>query len=285
VKAARWTPHETGKSKCTLINNAVKKWGKSNFSWFVMEIVDVSELNARECHWVAALNSMKPNGYNLKTAGDVVKHDQQSIEKMKVTRNTPMYVAALKKRRQAEWEENKDRFVAAMTLGKQSDEARLNMSVAQTSVWQRKSKRELDDFVDAHRKAAASKRERELDSCTTTEEVHATKKRFARMDKQLVYKAKVKSGELVPTRRKNTDSKRNARLKACKTEEERMKLEKYFARIDYHRFGKLTPKAAAASTVDTVAELAVETSVASPPKQFKSIIDSYFDSSGDSDCE
>lgn len=194
VKAARWTPHENGRSKCTLINNAVKKWGKQNFRWFVVELVDVCDLNTSECHWVDAFNSMRPNGYNLKTAGDSVRHDEQTIEKMKKTRNSPEYVAELKKRRKAQWDADKDRFVEAMNAGKRTDTGRANMSNAQKRVWQNRSTETIEAWKNKHKECKEKKRKQQLDSANTDEERDELFKKFKRNDRQSKYNNDVRDG-------------------------------------------------------------------------------------------
>lgn len=56
-------------SEVSLINKAIKKYGKENFT---MEIVEhsVENYNERESYWINFYNSMSPNGYNLTPGGE-----------------------------------------------------------------------------------------------------------------------------------------------------------------------------------------------------------------------
>jgi len=53
-----------------LIKSAFAKYGKNNFTCYKLEECSVDELYEREVYWGTTLNSISPNGYNLKLGGD-----------------------------------------------------------------------------------------------------------------------------------------------------------------------------------------------------------------------
>lgn len=47
----------------SLINSAIKKYGKENFSFEILEYAE--NYNEREKFWIKYYNSKVPNGYNI----------------------------------------------------------------------------------------------------------------------------------------------------------------------------------------------------------------------------
>ena len=60
----RWQEH-CRLSSTSLIGKAIKKYGKTNFSFVVLEECDKSLLNEREEFFIKQYNSIAPNGYNI----------------------------------------------------------------------------------------------------------------------------------------------------------------------------------------------------------------------------
>ena len=52
-----------------IIHKALKKYGKQNFSFQILEECEVSELNNKEIYWINYYNSLVPNGYNMIPGG------------------------------------------------------------------------------------------------------------------------------------------------------------------------------------------------------------------------
>jgi len=62
--------HLYGYSRCPALNNAIKKYDKENFDFVILERCSSQEdLNEREIYWIRELNTVAPNGYNLKEGG------------------------------------------------------------------------------------------------------------------------------------------------------------------------------------------------------------------------
>jgi len=66
--------------------NAIRKYGKENFKWEVIDVANTEqELNEKEKYWIKELNAVSPNGYNLTSGGDGCsgyKHTEESKKKI-----------------------------------------------------------------------------------------------------------------------------------------------------------------------------------------------------------
>ena len=63
---ARWYHHKTAGELA--IGQAIQKYGVDNFIFEVIEECDPSMLDEREQFWILKLNTLRPNGYNIKLA-------------------------------------------------------------------------------------------------------------------------------------------------------------------------------------------------------------------------
>ena len=80
--AKRKSAHKLGDSNCLALQSAIGKYGWHNFSWEVLELCLEENLNVRECHWIATLDCMSPNGYNIKQGGDSGRHSEETRQKL-----------------------------------------------------------------------------------------------------------------------------------------------------------------------------------------------------------
>lgn len=60
------------------ISNAIKKHGRDAFKVEILEYCDERILNDRERFWIAALDTMKPKGYNLTDGGEGYHHSEET---------------------------------------------------------------------------------------------------------------------------------------------------------------------------------------------------------------
>jgi hypothetical protein len=58
--------YSTKKNQCHYLNNAIRKYGKDDFSIELLDRCYLDESDDLESHYIKELNSMFPNGYNLK---------------------------------------------------------------------------------------------------------------------------------------------------------------------------------------------------------------------------
>lgn len=61
----RWSEHCFSSTK-SIISNAIKKYGKQNFSFQVIEECSEDELDEKEIFYIKKFNCIVPNGYNIK---------------------------------------------------------------------------------------------------------------------------------------------------------------------------------------------------------------------------
>ena len=69
----RFTEHRIDEK--SLIGKAIKKYGKENFSYTIIEECGVEELDEKEIFYISLFNTLSPNGYNI-TSGGSSCHEQ-----------------------------------------------------------------------------------------------------------------------------------------------------------------------------------------------------------------
>lgn len=80
----RWRKHcKPSVSKTSIVNNAILKYGKDAFIVSILqECEDLVELNRQEEFWIKELNTLSPNGYNIKSGGSNSRHSDNTKNKM-----------------------------------------------------------------------------------------------------------------------------------------------------------------------------------------------------------
>ena len=68
----RYKSHFQGKDyqSSPILRKAMRKYGKDNFSFSILDTVkSKKELDTREIYWISLLDTMIPNGYNIREGG------------------------------------------------------------------------------------------------------------------------------------------------------------------------------------------------------------------------
>lgn len=74
----------TKKNQSHYLNNAIRKYGVSDFTCDLLEYCEVVDANDREIHYIKTFDSLYPNGYNLKNGGSVFTHTEESKKRVSV---------------------------------------------------------------------------------------------------------------------------------------------------------------------------------------------------------
>lgn len=84
----RIADHVKPSSSCLAFSNAIKKYGKNNFEWSVLDVCsDQKELNDKEIYYISKYNSNnKKIGYNIKSGGNHGGNLPEDI-KLKISRS------------------------------------------------------------------------------------------------------------------------------------------------------------------------------------------------------
>jgi group I intron endonuclease len=72
----------TKKNQSHYLNNAIRKYGVNDFVVELIECCETEKSDEREIHYIKELNSLYPNGYNLKNGGSVFTHSDESKKRV-----------------------------------------------------------------------------------------------------------------------------------------------------------------------------------------------------------
>ena len=74
----------TKKNQSHYLNNAIRKYGVTDFMVELIECCELEKADEREIHYIKELNSLFPNGYNLKNGGSVFTHSDESKKRLSI---------------------------------------------------------------------------------------------------------------------------------------------------------------------------------------------------------
>jgi group I intron endonuclease len=72
----------TKQNQSHYLNNAIRKYGVNDFVVELIECCETEKSDEREIHYIKKLNSLYPNGYNLKNGGSVFTHSDESKKRV-----------------------------------------------------------------------------------------------------------------------------------------------------------------------------------------------------------
>ena len=121
------------------IGNAITKYGIEAFNWEILELCTEELLDDRECHWIATLNCMNSNGYNLKSGGEEGgRHSEETKQKISETltgqKHTQERVENIRKSRVGKrlTHEHKQKISTTLKNREFSEEHRKRLSIVNT---------------------------------------------------------------------------------------------------------------------------------------------------------
>ena len=78
----RWKSHFKKGSNCRYLKHALKKYGKSNFKFDIICICFDKDCDKYEQEYMDKYNTLVPNGYNLRQAGNNGRHNEETKKKI-----------------------------------------------------------------------------------------------------------------------------------------------------------------------------------------------------------
>jgi hypothetical protein len=70
------------KNQCCYLNNSIRKHNKESFKVELLERCTLDDADSKETEYINKLNTLFPNGYNLKLGGSVFKHSSESKKRL-----------------------------------------------------------------------------------------------------------------------------------------------------------------------------------------------------------
>ena len=109
-----------GKRSKSAFHNALLKYGLDSFEIEVIETCDtIDHLNERERHWIAVLNTISPNGYNIEEGGKHFLMSEATKAKLrgqKRSEQTRRIISQINRNRSPEWNKKISEATKGRTL-------------------------------------------------------------------------------------------------------------------------------------------------------------------------
>lgn len=90
----RWEQHQKAAIRedggCWLLEAAIRKYGAENFGIMLLCKCDLDELDIYEKFYIKTLETLSPNGYNIRTGGKNGEHCDESRERMRHKKLGPL---------------------------------------------------------------------------------------------------------------------------------------------------------------------------------------------------
>ena len=129
----RWKHHSYSNSNCRYLSNAIKKHGKNNFEFKLICICFDEDLDRFEIEYIRNMNTLVPNGYNLREGGNSTRHHSET--KTKISEGLKKYSKIIGSNRpfngctgKALTLEHKSKISKAITGTRMSDVAKQKLS-------------------------------------------------------------------------------------------------------------------------------------------------------------
>ena len=127
----RWKNHLKKASNCRYLKRALEKYGKENFKFDIICVCFDEDCNKYEQEYMDKYDTIVPNGYNLRKAGNNGAHNEET--KIKISN-----ILKLRYQNLTEEQKNKNKGVNNGMFGKQlSQEAKDNLSKKMKENWEK----------------------------------------------------------------------------------------------------------------------------------------------------
>jgi group I intron endonuclease len=141
------------------LSAAMKKYGVETFEIeSLQQCRNQVELDAAELLWIERLNTLAPNGYNIRLGGSHGKHNESTKTKLRARIFTPEWrarISAAAKRRKAT-PEQRQRQSERQTGRKISEEMRLRVYVGENNPRAKLKREQVDEIRALYKKGGIS---------------------------------------------------------------------------------------------------------------------------------
>jgi group I intron endonuclease len=121
----RWKNHFKKSSNCRYLKSALNKYEKGNFQFDIICICFDSDCDKYENEYMKKYNTISPNGYNLREAGNNGPHNQET--KTKIANTVSLYYSKLTDEEKGKYKEKYSGSNNYMFGKKHSDESKEKM--------------------------------------------------------------------------------------------------------------------------------------------------------------
>ena len=121
----RWKCHFKKSSKCRYLKHALDKYGKENFKFSIICICFDSDCDNYENDYMKKYNTIVPNGYNLRQAGNNGNHNEET--KDKISKSLTLYYSNLTDEQKLKYKERCSGINGSMFGKKHTQESKEKM--------------------------------------------------------------------------------------------------------------------------------------------------------------
>ena len=244
VRASRWNRHHKD-GGCTRFKNALRKYGRDAFEWYILDRLPSSDVNAEEIRLISpeGYNTKSPNGYNLDKGGAGLFKSSRGTkarwatpgfkEKMSIIHkevsSRPEVKASRSKGIKAAWarDEYRTKTIKSMEVAQNRPDVKARVGAASKKTWNNMAYKVKMSSI----RKDTWMREGYTDKMST-----AQKKRFTNVEykeKHSMYMKSMRNSESVKQKRRATIlKKREAVLNACTSAIERKKKLRQYHKTD-----------------------------------------------------
>jgi group I intron endonuclease len=88
----RLKEHSNCAGNCIILENAIKKYGIDSFDYEILIEINDTLLDEYETKFIDLLDTLEPNGYNVRSGGKIAAHSELSKERMRQSKLGDIYL-------------------------------------------------------------------------------------------------------------------------------------------------------------------------------------------------